>query len=540
MKTSDLLIKCLENEDVKFVFGIPGEETLDFMDSISKSSIRFILTRHEQAAAFMADAYGRLTGKAGVCLSTLGPGATNLLTGIADAFLDRAPLVAITGQADLKRIHKESHQYVDIVENFETVTKWNTRIEVPDVVSEVVRKAFKVAETEKPGAVHLELPENIACMDADETHEKPIIPIRARRSSPDNHSLRHATELIDKSRSPIILAGNGVIRKNAASQLRDFAEYLGIPVVTTFMGKGAITAMSKCFIGTLGLAKDRQISDVFGKSDLVIAIGYDLVEYAPALWNPDLDKKIIHIDFTTSEVDLHYVPEVEINSDIKETIELLGGMISSPKKVEYFPALHRELLETFETEGAINSWPVRPQRVLHAIRTALGDDDILISDVGTNKLWVGKFYPVYSNNALLISNGFASMGFSLPAAIAAKLVYPDKKVLAVCGDGGFMMNVHEIETANRMGLNIVIVIFKDDGYNLIKWKSMGKFGKAFGVDFSNPDFVKLADSFGVEGVRVQPTDTLEQILIWAFSRNKPVIVDVPIDYSSNELLTHLL
>ena len=540
MKTSDLLIKCLENEDVKFVFGIPGEETLDFMDSISKSSIRFILTRHEQAAAFMADTYGRLTGKAGVCLSTLGPGATNLLTGIADAFLDRAPLVAITGQADLKRIHKESHQYVDIVENFETVTKWNTRIEVPDVVSEVVRKAFKVAETEKPGAVHLELPENIACMDADETHEKPIIPIRARRSSPDNHSLRHAAELIDKSRSPIILAGNGVIRKNAASQLRDFAEYLGIPVVTTFMGKGAITAMSKCFIGTLGLAKDRQISDVFGKSDLVIAIGYDLVEYAPALWNPELDKKIIHIDFTTSEVDLHYVPEVEINSDIKETIELLGGMISSPKKVEYFPALHQELLETFETEGAINSWPVRPQRVLHAIRTALGDDDILISDVGTNKLWVGKFYPVYSNNALLISNGFASMGFSLPAAIAAKLVYPDKKVLAVCGDGGFLMNVHEIETANRMGLNIVIVIFKDDGYNLIKWKSMGKFGKAFGVDFSNPDFVKLADSFGVEGVRVQPTDTLEQILIWAFSRKKPVIVDVPIDYSSNELLTHLL
>ena len=540
MKTSDLLIKCLENEDVKFVFGIPGEETLDLMDSISKSSIRFMLTRHEQAAAFMADAYGRLTGKAGVCLSTLGPGATNLLTGIADAFLDRAPLVAITGQADLKRIHKESHQYVDIVENFETVTKWNTRIEVPDVVSEVVRKAFKVAETEKPGAVHLELAENVACMDADETHEKPIIPIRARRSSPDNHSLRHAAELIDKSRSPVILAGNGVIRKNAASQLRDFAEYLGIPVVTTFMGKGAITAMSKCFIGTLGLAKDRQISDVFGKSDLVIAIGYDLVEYAPALWNPDLDKKIIHIDFTTSEVDLHYVPEVEINSDIKETIELLGGMISSPKKVEYFPALHRELLETFETEGAINSWPVRPQRVLHAIRTTLGDDDILISDVGTNKLWVGKFYPVYSNNALLISNGFASMGFSLPAAIAAKLVYPDKKVLAVCGDGGFLMNVHEIETANRMGLNIVIVIFKDDGYNLIKWKSMGKFGKAFGVDFSNPDFVKLADSFGVEGVRVQPTDTLEQILIWAFSRNKPVIVDVPIDYSSNELLTHLL
>ena len=540
MKTSDLLVKCLENEGVNFIFGIPGEETLDLMDSISKSRMRFVLTRHEQAAAFMADAYGRLSGKAGVCLSTLGPGATNLLTGIADAFLDRAPLVAITGQADLKRIHKESHQYVDIVENFETVTKWNTRIEVPDVVSEVVRKAFKVAETEKPGSVHLELPENIACMEADEIHEKPIIPIRARRSSPDNHSLKHAAELIEKSRSPLILAGNGVIRKNAASQLQKFAEDFGIPVITTFMGKGAVTAKSSCYVGTLGLARDRLIEEVFGKSDLVIAVGYDLVEYAPALWNPDLNKKIIHIDFTTSEVDLHYVPEVEINSDVKETIEILNEMVGDPKKIGYLEALHQELLETFETEGKVNSWLVRPQRVLHAIRKVLGDDDILVSDVGTNKLWVGKFYPVYCNNTLLISNGFASMGFALPAAIAAKLLYPNKKVAAVCGDGGFLMNVHEIETASRLGLNIVIIIFRDNGYNLIKWKSTGKFGKAFGVDFSNPDFVKLADSFGVDGVRVQPTDCLEQILTWAFSREKPVIVDVPIDYSSNELLTRLL
>jgi acetolactate synthase-1/2/3 large subunit len=338
----------------------------------------------------------------------------------------------------------------------------------------------------------------------------------------------------------MIVAGNGVIRKNAASQLREFAEHFGIPVVTTFMGKGAVTAKSNCYVGTLGLAKDRLISEVFGKSDLVIAVGYDLVEYAPTSWNPDLDKKIIHIDFTTSEVDLHYVPEVEINSDIRETIELLGGMIGNVNKVDYFPLLHQEMIETFEKEGAVNSWPVRPQRVLHAARKILGDDDILVSDVGTNKLWVGKFYPVYSNNTLLISNGFASMGFALPAAIAAKLLYPHKKVLAVCGDGGFLMNVHELETANRLGLNIVIIIFRDDGYNLIKWKSMSKFGKAFGVNFSNPDFVQLADSFGIEGVRIQSADSLEQTLTWAFSRGKPVVIDVPIDYSSNELLTRLL
>ncbi|MFC1941935.1 acetolactate synthase large subunit [Chloroflexota bacterium] len=540
MKTSELLVKCLENEGVEFIFGIPGEETLDLMNSLSRTNINFILTRHEQAAAFMADAYGRLSGKAGVCLATLGPGATNLLTGIADAFLDRAPLVAITGQADLGRIHKESHQYIDIVENFRTVTKWNTRIELPDVVPEVVRKAFKVAETEKPGAVHLELPDNIATRETSEAHERPITPIRARRSSPDRQSLRRAAELIETSRSPVILAGNGVVRKNATPQLQKFAELFDIPVVTTFMGKGGITAKSDCRIGTLGLNRDRQITDVFQKADLIIAVGYDLVEYAPQRWNPDLDKKIIHIDFTTSEVDLYYAPEVEINSDIRETMELLEGMISCNKKTEYFSSLHQELLETFEKEGAVDSWPVRPQRALYALRKVMGDDDIVISDVGTNKLWVAKFFPVYSTNTFLISNGFASMGFALPAAIAAKLLYPHKKVAAVCGDGGFLMAVHEIETASRMGLNIVVIIFNDGGYNLIKWKSMNKFGDAFAVDFNNPDFAKLADSFGVEGVRIQSSDSIEDVLTWAFSRKTPVIIDVPMDYSSNDLLSGLL
>ncbi len=332
MKTSDMIVKCLENEGVDHVFGIPGEETLDLMDSLNGSKIAFVLTRHEQAAAFMANAYGRLSGKAGVCLSTLGPGATNLLTGIADAYLDRAPLVAITGQAELGRIHKESHQYINIVRNFETVTKWNTRVEIPDVVPEVVRKAFKVAETEKPGSVHLELPEDVATLKVGRTYQTTIPPIRARRSSPDRHSLRQAAELLEKSSNPVILAGNGVVRKNAAAQLRKFAELFGIPVVTTFMGKGGITAESDCYIGTLGLGRDRQIPDVFLKADLVIAVGYDLVEYSPGKWNPDADKRIVHIDFTTSEVDVHYVPEVEIVSDIRETLELLEGMTSCNKK----------------------------------------------------------------------------------------------------------------------------------------------------------------------------------------------------------------
>ncbi len=540
MKTCDLIVKCLENEGVDRIFGIPGEETLDFMDSLSRSKIAFVLTRHEQAAAFMANAYGRLSGKAGVCLSTLGPGATNLLTGIADAYLDRSPLVAITGQAELGRIHKESHQYINIVKNFETVTKWNTRIEIPDVVPEVVRKAFKVAETEKPGSVHLELPEDVAALKVSRTYQTTIPPIRARRSSADRHSLRQAAELIEKSSNPVILAGNGVVRKNAASQLRKFAEIFGIPVVTTFMGKGAITAESDCYVGTIGLSRDRQIPDVFLKTDLVIAVGYDLVEYSPGKWNPDADKKIIHIDFTTSEVDVHYVPEVEIVSDIRETLELLEGMTSCNKKDEYVAHLREELVETFEREGSIDSWPVRPQRVLYAVRKTLGHDDIVISDVGTHKMWVAKFYPVYGNNTLLISNGFASMGFALPAAIGAKLLHPQKKVVAVCGDGGFLMNVQELETACRMGLNVVVIVFRDGGYDLIKWKSACKFGSSGGLGFSNPDFVKLAESFGAHGLSVTSSDGMEQVLTEALSKKGPVVVDVPIDYTGNELLSTLL
>lgn len=540
MKTCDLLVKCLENEGVRYVFGIPGEETLDIMDSLGRSDISFILARHEQSAAFMADAYGRLTGNPGVCLSTLGPGATNLLTGIADAFLDRAPLVAITGQAELGRIHKESHQYIDIVKNFATVTKWNTRIELPEVVAEVVRKAFKIAGMEKPGPVHLELSEDIAAQKVGRTYQTTIPPIRPRRSSPDRHSLRQAAELIEKSSSPVILAGNGVVRKNATAQLREFAELFGIPVITTFMGKGAVSARSDCYIGTLGLGRDRQIPDLLAKTDLVVAVGYDPVEYSPCNWNPDVDKKIVHIDFTTSEVDVHYVPEVEIVSDVRESLELLEGMTSCNKKDPYVSHLRQELLETFEREGSTDSWPVRPQRLLYALRRVLGDDDILISDVGTHKMWIAKFYPVYGNNTLLMSNGFASMGFSLPAAIAAKLIHPAKRVVAVCGDGGFLMNVQELETACRLGLNVVVVIFNDGGYNLIKWKSAERFGTSRGLDFTNPDFVRLAESFGACGLSIRSSDSLDEVLKQALSRKGPVLVDVPIDYSGNASLSGLL
>lgn len=540
MKASDLLVKCLENEGVEYIFGVPGEETLDLMESLRTSSIRFILTRHEQAAAFMADAYGRLTGKPGVCISTLGPGATNLLTGVADAFLDKSPLVAITGQADLKRIHKESHQYIDIVEMYKSVTKWNGRIDLPDVIPEMVRKAFKVAATEKPGPAHLELPEDVAAMEVGEMYRTMIEPIHPRRSSPDRQSLRKAAELIEQASFPLILAGHGVVRKAAGNRLRTFAELFCIPVVTTFMGKGGITAESRTCVGTLGLAQDRQIADVFSRADLIIAIGYDLVEYAPKNWNPKLDKKIIHIDFTTSEVDLHYVPEIEIISDVRETLELLQGVMSTNKTCELLISARRDFVEDFERLGTVDSWPPQPPRIIYGIRKVLGPDDILISDVGSCKFWAAKFYPVYRNNTFILSNGFASMGFALPSAILAKLINKERNVVALCGDGGFLMNLQDLETACRLGLNIVVVIFNDNGYNLIKWKSEKKFGTSFGVEFSNPDFVRLAESFGAVGVKLQSSNQFEDVLRDALSKTVPVIIDVPIDYSDNEMIYRLL
>lgn len=539
MKASDLLVACLENEGVRYVFGIPGEETLDLMQSLEQSKIEFIVTRHEQAAAFMADTYGRLTGKAGVCVSTLGPGATNLLTGIADANLDRAPLLAITGQADLNKIHKESHQYINIVENFETVTKWNARIEAPEVIPELVRKAFKMAETEKPGAVHLELPENVAEQQVDNIYARMIPPIRARRSSPDRKSLRQAADLIENSQFPVILAGHGVVRKNASMQLKKHAELHTIPTVTTFMGKGALTAKSPCYIGTLGLFNDRLVEDVFTRADLIIAVGYGLVEYGPNNWNPRLDKKIIHIDFTTSEVDIHYIPEVEIISDIRESLELLDGMISVNRKCEYIEDLRKQYCRTME-EHCVAGNTVTPQQVIHAVRNVLGDNDILISDVGTHKMWVAKYYPVYNSNSLIISNGFAAMGFSLPSAIAAKMVYPERKVVAICGDGGFLMNVQELETACRLGLNIVIIIFNDNGFNLVKWKLQRKCNSSFGTEFSNPEFIALAESFGAFGVNVGPGDDIDASLREAFTKALPVIINVEIDYRNNDLLFSML
>src|SRR6267142_3122855 len=437
MKASELIARCLENEGVKYVFGVPGEEILDIVDSLADSSVRFIPTRHEQGAAFMADAYGRLTGRAGVCLATLGPGATNLATGVADANLDHAPLVAITGQAGRDRIHKESHQYVDIVELMRPLTKWNARAEMPVVIPEVFRKAFKVAEAEKPGACHIEVPEDVA---EEAAEGEPLSTERPRRPSPDRQALQSAARLIEGASFPLIFAGNGVIRGGASEELRELARSHGIPVAHTFMAKGSMPYDDELSLLSAGLQARDYISCGFDKADVIIAVGYDPVEYAPKFWNPDRKKPIIHIDFTPAEVDSFYQPAVEVVADVREALELLNGLVKGEKDPAPFLTLRRFILEQLEEGSTDDSFPLKPQRILRDLRAQMGREDILISDVGTHKLWIARTYPAYEPNTVLISNGFAAMGFALPAAVSAKLVYPERKVVAVSGDGGFLMN----------------------------------------------------------------------------------------------------
>jgi acetolactate synthase-1/2/3 large subunit len=536
MKASDLIVQCLEHEEVRYVFGLPGEEILDILDSLLDSRITFIPTRHEQGAAFMADAYGRLTGRPGVCLSTLGPGATNLATGVADANLDRAPLVAITGQAGRDRIHKESHQRVDIVEHLRPLTKWNTRAETAAVIPEVIRKAFKLAESEKPGACHVEVPEDVA---REATDGAPLSTERARRPSPDRQALETAARLIEAASFPLIFAGNGVIRGRASAELRAFARAHGIPVAHTFMAKGSMPYDDDLCLLSVGLQARDYISCGFDKADLIIAVGYDPVEYAPKFWNPDRKKPIVHIDFTPAEVDSFYQPAVEVVADVREAIELLGGLVKGQKDPAPYLTLRRFILAELAEGAADDTFPLKPQRILRDLRAQMGREDILISDVGTHKLWIARTFPAYEPNTVLISNGYAAMGFALPAAIAAKLVHPERKVVAVSGDGGFLMNCQELETAHRLGLAVVNVIFRDGGYNLIQWKQQTHLGREAGVRFGNPDFVALAAAFGVKGYRVDSARALGPILAEALAQPGPSIVDVPVDYENAKLTPEL-
>ncbi|GJL67979.1 MAG: acetolactate synthase [Nitrospirales bacterium] len=536
MKAAKLIVQCLENEGVAYIFGVPGEENMDLLDALIGSSICFVMTRHEQGAAFMADVYGRLTGKPGVCLSTLGPGATNLISGVADANMDRAPVVALTGQADQHRLHKESHQHLDIVSLFRPVTKWNTTLPIPDIIPEVFRKAFKLAQSEKPGATHIEIPEDIACMETD---GQPLLVQWLHPGGAAPEQIDKAERILAEARHPIVLAGNGVIRGHASEALVRFAEKLNIPVATTFMAKGVIPDTHPLSLGAIGLATLDYVSCEFLEADVVIAIGYDIVEYAPHTWNPNCDKKIVHVDMSPAEVDASYIVTVGVVGNITSSLEALTdrGDAHAPTRGSRF----RQMLRDELAQGSQDtSFPLKPQRILADLRSSLAQDDIVISDVGAHKVWLGRLFPCFLPNTCIISNGFAAMGIALPGAVAAKLAHPDRRVVAVTGDGGFLMNSQELETAVRMNTPFVVLIFNDGGLGLIRWKQMQQFGRSAYVEFNKVDIVKYAESFGAKGHRITSVEELAPVLRKALSSNTLTIIDCPVDPSENLLLTQRL
>ncbi len=531
MNTAELLVRCLENEGVEYVFGLPGEENLHVLEALKHSSIQFITTRHEQGAAFMADLYGRLTGKAGVCLSTLGPGATNLMTGVADANLDGAPLVAITGQVGTDRMHIESHQYLDLVAMFAPVTKWNAQIVRPSNTAEIVRKAFKIAQSEKPGAVHIDLPENIAAMPV---MGQPLNRDDREKTYASFRSIGKAAVAISKSKNPLILVGNGAIRANASEALTEFATRMNIPVVNSFMGKGVIPYTHPLALWAVGLQQRDHISCAFDQTDLIIAVGYDLVEYSPKKWNPEGKIPIIHIGATPAEIDSSYIPLVEVVGDISDSLaEIMKQADRQGKPTPTAAELRTDIREDYEQYANDDGFPIKPQKLIYDLRQVMGPEDIVISDVGAHKMWIARHYHGDRPNTCIISNGFAAMGIAMPGAVAAKLVYPDRKVVAVTGDGGFMMNCQELETALRVGTPFVTLVFNDGGYGLIEWKQHNHFGESAFVHFGNPDFVKFAESMGLKGYRVTSTADLIPTLKMALEQDVPTVIDCPVDYGEN-------
>lgn len=530
--TAELIVQCLENEGVEYVFGLPGEENLHLLQALKGSSIQFITTRHEQGAAFMADVYGRLTGKAGVCLSTLGPGATNLMTGVADANLDGAPLVAITGQVGTDRMHIESHQYLDLVAMFDPVTKWNTQIVRPTNTPEIIRKAFKLAQQEKPGAVHIDVPENIAAMSVGESSalaQDAREPIYA-----SFRSCNQAAAAISKARQPLILVGNGAIRAHASEVLTEFATQLQIPVVNTFMGKGVIPYTHPLALWTVGLQQRDHVSCAFEQADLIIAVGYDLIEYSPKKWNPHGHIPIIHIGTQPAEIDSSYIPQVEVVGDIADALgEIMKRADRTGKPQPAAIQVRADVVAEYERYADDSEFPIKPQKLIYDLRQVMGPEDIVISDVGAHKMWMARHYHCDRPNTCLISNGFAAMGIAIPGALAAKLVHPERRVVAVTGDGGFMMNSQELETALRVGTPFVTLVFNDQAYGLIEWKQMNQFGEAAFINFTNPDFVKLAESMGLKGYRVTATADLMPTLEAALAQKVPAVIDCPVDYREN-------
>ncbi|CAN5560896.1 acetolactate synthase large subunit [soil metagenome] len=534
--TAELIVECLENEGVTHVFGIPGEENIRFVDALSRSSITYVLTRHEQGASFMAEVYGRLTGKAGVCSATLGPGAINLLLGVADAATNSTPLIAISAQVGMRRSFKESHQGVDLVSMFAPVTKWSALVATPDSVPEMVRKAFKLAQTERPGAVYLAVPEDVEAAAAAPTSA----PLRVNVPRPDEPSaaqLERAAQILRSARNPILLAGHGAARANAAGAVRRFAESLDIPVATTFHGKGVMPDDHPLALGAVGFMRHDYVNFGFDRADAIVAVGYELQEFDPIRINPRGDTPIIHIHRFPAEVDAHYDVAVGLHADIGQTLDELATTVGRDHTYAGGDERIRALLAGELDRGrADDRFPLAPARIVADTRAALARDDIVLVDTGALKMWMARLYPTFEPNTCLISNGLSTMAWTLPGAIAAKIARPDANILVATGDGAFLMNSQEIETALRVGTPMVILIWVDDAYGLISWKMDLEIGHNVDTKFNNPDFVAYAESFGATGYRISSAAELLPTLRGALQADTVSVIACPVDYSANSAL----
>jgi acetolactate synthase-1/2/3 large subunit len=539
-RAAELLVSCLENEGVTCVFGIPGEENIYFTEALSRSSIRYVLVRHEQAASFMAEIHGRLTGRAGVCSSTLGPGAINMLLGTADANTNSTPLIAISAQVGLNRIYKESHQSVDLVSMFAPVTKWADLVLTPGAIPEMVRKAFKLAQTERPGAVYLGIPEDVE--EAVAPARLAPLPVNTPRpDEPSPSQIDRAVVVLESSIRPVVLAGHGAARSGAADALLRFSEELGLPVATTFHGKGVFPDDHPHSLGAVGFMSHDYVNFGFDEADLIVSVGYELQEFDPVRINPRGDKKIIHLSRVPAEVDVNYSVDVGIQADIGRTLDALAQSTNRRFHLGTSGEKIRQLLADELAQGAADdSFPLKPQRIVADTRTALGRSDIVLADTGAVKMWMARLYPTYEPNTCLISNGLSTMAFALPGAIGAKLAEPDRKVLAAVGDGAFLMNSQEMETAIREHIPLTVLIWQDDAYGLIGWKMDLQIGHNVEVGFSNPDFVAYAESFGAKGYQVTKASELLPMLREALEGEGVSIIACPVDYTENLRLTDAL
>ena len=540
-KAAQLMVKCLENEGVSVVFGIPGEENIRFIQALAHSkSIRYVLTRHEQAAAFMAEMYGRVTGRAAVVSATLGPGAINMQLGVADATTNSTPMVAVSAQVGQDREYKESHQYVDLVSMFAPITRWAAGVPTARAIPEMFRKAFKVAETERPAAVYLAVPEHI---DADEA-DYDLTPLPrnvVRAEAPAAGQVARAVEILRKARRPVVLAGHGAARADATAALVRFSDELGIRVANTFHGKGVMPDDHPNSLGTIGFMRHDYVNFGFDNADVIITVGYELQEFDPVRINPQSDKKIIQIHRFPAEVDAHYSVDVGIIGDISASLDALTDALDGHRFDGDADVPGSGLLaEEFARGQQDSRFPLAPQRVVADTRAAMGRSDIVLVDTGATKMWMARLYPTYQRNTCLISNGLSTMGFALPGALGVKLASPESKVLAVVGDGAFMMNSQEIETAVRERIPLVVLIWDDGGYGLIEWKMDLELGAHYYVSFGNPDVVTYAESFGAKGYRITSAAELLPTLKAALDDDGVSLISCPVDYSENLRLTDRL